>query len=285
MIRFKFFLLMFCFYKSHSQNQNFLSYKRVYYDNDHVLSTTTDEFNLKFQMRNNFSFFSNFTNSHINLLHPLNNYNDEEISTIYGLDIGLKKEFLIVGNWKAKVILNPQIINSNFSNLAHDNFIFNTSVSIQKYFRKNTSFTLSVEYGTQFGKPRVYPLIAFTKKISPKMSYLIGFPKSSFTYDFNEKNSFEFIGINESYYSPINNSYSRYLEQTALSYKSLFISKITASLGYNYYFSNRSIININLGKSFHNNLTIEESNYTSTKYNFSNNFTISMGFKYNLNFK
>jgi hypothetical protein len=244
-----------------------------------------DEFKLEFKMKNNFSFFSNFLNSQINLLHPLNNYNDEEIKNIYTLDIGLKKEFLAVENWKVNVILNPKLINNDFSNLDSNNLILNTSVSIQKYFKKNANLTIGIEYGTQFGKPILYPLISFTKKINQKLSYLIGFPKSSFTCDLNEKNSFEFIGMNESYYSPINNSYSRALGQTSLSYKSLFISKVITSLGYSYNFSDRSIININLGKSFHNNLTIEENNSGSTKYNFNNDFIISMGFKCNLNFK
>jgi hypothetical protein len=149
----------------------------------------------------------------------------------------------------------------------------------------NSNIKFGIEYGTLFGAPSLYPTLEYSKKINAKISYTIGFPTSLFKYDLNEKNSFQFISSYNSFYTPLNNSNSRYINQELLQYETIYLSHINANLEYNYIFYDNSTVIIKLGKSFNNKLRIEESNNVSSKYNFSNDFIISMGFKYNLNFK
>ena len=285
MSRFKLLLLMLCCNKTFSQNSSNLDYARTFYNNENVISTTEDKFQLEFNLKRKLSVFSNFNNSQVILLNPLEAFNNENLKNLYSIDFGIKKEFHLTQNWTTAVQFNPQIRTNDFENLNKENFIFNTEIHFKRKIDNKLEVRFGIEYGTLFGKPSVYPTLEYNKIVNSKISYSIGFPKNIIKYNLNEKNNFQLISNYNSYYSSLNKSNSRVINQEALQYETIFLSKINTTVEYNFIFYDNSVVNIKLGKSFNNKLKIEESSNVSSSYNFNNDFIISMGFKYNLNFK
>ena len=70
------------------------------------------EFEIRFQQKNNFNFFSN-------LLHSLNKYNFKTKSVEYNLDIFINNQRLSINNNKEHII---DLCNNNFLNLYDSNF-------------------------------------------------------------------------------------------------------------------------------------------------------------------
>ena len=285
MSRFKLLLIMLCCNKTFSQNSSNLGYARSYYNNEKVISTTEDKILLEFILKKKLSIFSNFNNSQVILLNPLEAFNNENLKNLYSIDFGIKKEFHLTQKWTTAVQFNPQIRTNDFENLNKENFIFNTEIHFKRKIDNKSEITFGIIYGTLFGKPSIYPTLEYNKIVNSKISYSIGFPKSLIKYNLNEKNNFQLISNYNSYYSSLNRSNSRVINQEASQYETIFLSKINTTIEYNYIFYDNSVINIKLGKCFNNKLKIEESSNVSSSYNFKNDFIISMGFKYNLNFK
>jgi Domain of unknown function (DUF6268) len=276
MIRLNIYVMMLFLTKSFSQNQNNISYDRIHYNNKKIITSTEDHFRVEFGLNKSLNVFGNFSNQQIILDDKPFNYNSNKITNLYSFDIGFKKEIAFKSDWKANITLNPQIRTNDFDQINKDNFIPNTTINFNKKFKNDSDLAFGVEYGTLFGKPKLYPIFQYNKAISSKFSYSIGFPKSSLKYNANEKNNFKIVGNYNGYYSEIDSNMSVN--------KSFFLSKIETSLQYNYIFYNESIVTINIGKSFENRLKIENNN-VNTNHQFNNDCIISMGFKYNLNFK
>jgi hypothetical protein len=273
---------------SQTEKENYISYNRMYYNNKEIISTVNDAFKLKMDFKNDISLYSNFSIINLKMHNQVGYFNDKEIEKLYSYDLGINKTIAFKENWKLSFFLNPQI-RSNFNKeLNSDDFLLNASIGTEKYFTKsNSSIKFSVDYGTLFGKPSVYIQFELNKKINDNYNFSIGFPKTFFEYNVNQKNSFKILASYDTYYTNISdNTVSRYTNGESKYYSSLFLSKINTTLGYNYKFSDNSIIDISIGKSFGNELKISENNDNEiTKYKYNNDFIVSMGFKYNLNFK
>jgi hypothetical protein len=246
---------------------------------------TSDKFQLQYTFKKKITLFSNYSNSQINFLTSLNSFNEVDIQNLYSLDIGIMKEIDLKKNWSSKIVFNPQVRNNSFKNIDSDSYIFNSSILFFKKINTNSDINFGLEYGTLLGSPSIYPVFQYNKSINKKYSFGIGFPKSFLKYSVNEKNKVLFNANYNSYFTKINDATSRVVNQEILKYNSVFLSKLDTSLEYNYIFYNESVVSIRLGKSFGNKLKIEENNNEVSNFNFTNDFIISMGFKYNLNFK
>jgi hypothetical protein len=167
-----------------------------------------------------------------------------------------------------------------------NDFLINEHLGIKKKIKNNSTIFLSINYGTLFGKQRPYIEAYYSYNLTEKFKFSIGFPISYIEYKINQINSFSIESCYEGYYTKLSkNSYSRVLAGEVLNYKSLYLSRINQALIYHYRYSDNSIVTFSLGKSLRNHLEIEESNNQITNQKFNNSFTVSMGFKYNLNFK
>lgn len=284
MVRFKIVLFMLCLYKCHSQNQSSISYDKHYISNNDILHVNQDKFNLNIPFNHSITFFSNYTISELDLLMN-QNYIESDIKNLYSFDLGLKVNHSLKNNWKSTLTFNPQVTNNELKNIDLDNFIFNTSLHFQKKLKNNSEIKFGIEYGTLIGKKSIYPTFEFKKNVSELVVLSVGFPKSSLSYLLNDKNHIQFDINYTSHYYAISQANSRYINLSMLEYESVALTGLEMSLRYKYIFYNKSAVNIAVGKSFFNEFKINESNNEITNFNFNNDFIISIGFKYNLNFK
>lgn len=283
MSRYQFFILMLCVCKVFCQNKNSLNYERSYNTNADVVSTVKDELKLELGFKKGFSLFSSYSNTRIDLLNPLGDFNQKDIENLYSFDIGIKKQVHLKENLNLNLVLNPQIRTNEFDYINGASFNFNSSLILEKKFTPKSKLNIGLEYGTLFGKSSIYPVFDYNYSFNNQFHLNIGFPKTNLKFNWFTKNNLILAVEYDSYYSSITNSYSRVKNNMLLEYNSLFIDKTQTSLSYNYTFFNSSIINFSIGKSFNNTLKIKENNNEVSDYSFNNNLIISMGIKYNLN--
>ena len=74
---------------------------------------------IKFYSKSIIYKFFNYSNSHIDLLNPLNNFNDADIQNLYSLEAGLIKEIDLKNNWMTKLVFSTQMRNNDFENGRH----------------------------------------------------------------------------------------------------------------------------------------------------------------------
>lgn len=271
---------------SYSQNPTkYISFNRSYYNNDNVLSSYSDKLKIEYDFKNKYTLSSDFSMMNLNLM-PSLAYDDESIQSLYSMDFSIDKEITLKKNWTLNFAVNPQIRSNFISSVTTNDFLINGYIKAKKQFMNNATLEFSARYGTLLGSPKPYLEFAYSFKINTKINLSIGFPKTYLEYNVNKSNSLTLQSNYEGYYTNLSkNSYSRVLEGEILNYKSLYFSRISTTIIYNYKLSDNSIIDFSLGKSFENQLEIKESNNQLTKEQFNNRFTLGMGFKYNLNFK
>ena len=95
-----------------NSNINYLINQYNQYNNENNKDNNNLEFEIRFQQKNNFNFFSN-------LLHSLNKYNFKTKSVEYNLDIFINNQRLSINNNKDHII---DLCNNNFLNLYDSNF-------------------------------------------------------------------------------------------------------------------------------------------------------------------
>lgn len=271
---------------SYSQNATkFLSLERSYYNNESVMSSYTDKLNLEYDFINNYSLKSEFSMANLNFL-DLSNYYVENIRTLYSLDFNIDRKIKLKNNWSINLGVTPQL-RSNFENEINSNdFIFNAYVKTNKIFANKSSLMISLTYGTLLGESKPYLEFEYYLPINNKINLSVGFPKSYLEYNLNKNHSISVQSSYEGYFTNVSqNSFSRIYDNELLTYESLFFSRINNSFKYEYKFSNLSAVNFTVGKSFKNELEVVESKNQITEYQFTNIFNVSIGFKYNLNFK
>lgn len=243
-----------------------------------------DKFNLTIPYKNSISLFTNVNISHVDLLSN-ENFSGTDIKNLYTLDIGFKAKLNLKKNWNSEFIFKPQITNNEIRNIEFNNFILNTSLNFFKRINQKSEIKFGIEYGTLFGKNSFNPTFEYKKDINDALSFSIGFPKSSLLYELNNKNQFQLDMIYNNQFYTTSKAFSRFSNHTVINYESLSISGLDLSLNYKYIYFNDSALSFTFGKSFFNEFKIKENNNEVTNFNFKNNFFISIGFKYNLNFK
>jgi hypothetical protein len=281
MTRYKFLLILF-FCKSFSQTPNNLSYEKSFFNGD-VVSITENKFRIQYGLPNKITVFSNY--SRLQISTGLANFSGDKMKNFHDLNLGITKELDLKNEWDARITFNPQFRTNDFETGDFDNMIYKTGISFRKKFKNESSLDFGAEYGALFGKPSVYPVFKYNGRINEKAVYTIGFPDSNFKYDVNGKSSFLLNAGYSNYSATINGGAYGMINKEVRRYDTFFLSGIKASLEYNYTFFNGCIINIVLGKSFENTLGLKDNNNTVSGYGFKNTGMISMGFKYNLNFK
>lgn len=275
-------MISFCY--SYAQETNrFISYEKLYQNNSDKLSVNSDVIKACFTLQDidlglslkqrNLNFSPNF------------NYSDEDISKLYAIDFSLRKNLINKDNWIVQLEFSPQIRSNFKSNLQWDDFLWNGGVNLTKKINDNSSFLFAIKYGTLLGKPKPYIELSYKQKVGKKFNLTLGFPETNINYKVNESHSISLKSYYDTYYTKVSDeSFSRVVSNQILYYESLFFSGINTDLTYFYKYSNSSIINFSIGKSFNNKLELNENNNYLNKISFNNNFNISMGFKYNLNF-
>jgi hypothetical protein len=271
---------------TYSQKHNYISYTKSYLDNKTLFNSVKDNFNVSYTLPKGINVKSNFLYTKNSFLNEYN-LNQKEIGQLYSFDFEASKKINLSASWSINSYLKPQFRSNVSSLFKGENFLLNASVSVDKEIKAiHSTMHLALSYGTLLGKPSFYPEFEFLKKINNKNSFGIGFPSSFYRFDFNDKETFKFQATYESYFTRFkNNSLAKTVSSERFFYNDAFYKNLNFGFGYEHKFINDSILDVTLGKNSNNKLEILDSSNTKTVFEYNNSFTISIGFKYNLNFK
>ncbi len=266
-----------------SQSKSSIAYERSYAVNDAVVNTTTDAIGFTIDFKNDFSVFTRYQNTTLDLFSPVNFYSNEAIENLHSIDLGIKKKLLLGNRSSFTFLANPQVRTNDLEAIQSRAFHFNATAIFGRKLTEKSQLNLGVAYGNLLGSARFYPVFDYNYEFNKQLKISVGFPKTNLQWNWFTKNQLDFAVAYDTYYTTTTNAFSRMTNNTFLEYESLFFSKTKASLTYNYIFPNDSKVYLSLGKSWNNKLKIEENNTQSNSYDFSNHVMLSMGIKFNLN--
>lgn len=173
-------------------------------NDDHDFSKTDLQLNIPIKLN------SGILRNSISLNYYQTNFVDDiRFSTIdleknYGINYGLMYTFNFSDKWSLAA-RGGISLTSNFTNgILGDDLVFNGGLMGVKRggtADKPSKLMFGLGYATITGEPRVIPLISYTKKVSDKFSYGIGFPKTYASYNINERSTLKSILWMNGYYS------------------------------------------------------------------------------------
>lgn len=126
--------------------------------------------------------------------HELNYGKDYSFSTtnlskFNDLSYGLKYIYPFADTWKINTLAEASLVSNSTSNIKGDDLFFGGEISVTKQFGADDisgTLTFGASYNTITGKPRFLPTIIYSKQVSNKLSYGIGFPKTYIEYKIND---------------------------------------------------------------------------------------------------
>lgn len=191
-------------------------------------------------------------------------------------------------NWFVNALVSPMLSSTLTEDISTDDFFYNTFLSASKLWIKNdlrTNLTLGVGFGTLFGRPRVFPIVSYSKQLSLNTRYSIGLPFSGLFHDINEKNTINFTlspeGLFANNASSILNTENEEINNSRLQFNGL---KLT--LGYQLKFDENWITHFKLGYMPISNMEVIDLE-DNTLYDINTNETIflNIAVSFNLNKK
>ncbi len=131
-------------------------------------------------------------------------FNTVDLEKNYGINYGLMYTFNLSDKWSLAARGGVSLTSNLTNGISGDDLVFNGGLMGVKRggtTNKPSKLMFGIGYATITGKPRVIPLINYTKKVSEKFSYGIGFPKSNASYNINERSTLKSILWMNGYYS------------------------------------------------------------------------------------
>ena len=131
-----------------------------------------------------------------------------QFKTLHVIDLNLGYIFKWNPNWRFVGILSPRLA-SNFVNGIEGNDLklnmtasfWKEQMDIEKPFR----LVLGLSYNSATGLPFPLPLVNYYRRFHPDWAYVLGIPKSSFRYFFNERHMLETALFLDGYFVNIQN--------------------------------------------------------------------------------
>lgn len=210
-------------------------------------------------------------------------FNTEYINQYYNISYELMYLHPINHKWELSTKVGLSITSNLANSLTSEDLLFNGEITaITKAGTKEapSRFTFGVGYATFFGRPRVLPLLSYTKKVSETFSYQIGFPNTYATYTINERNAVKATIASNGFYANLSNSIGVTLTKQAnkASYNSILLG-----LDYNYRLDNTWLLTFNAGYSVSNTYRLlDQNNGTVNDFELTPSPSFSTGIKYNL---
>lgn len=237
-------------------------------------------------MESKYSFnFSNYTLQYHNAIES--NYNTDPLENLSSIRIGYSYKRNINSNWKSIFSLQPELTFNDFNSISFQNLYFNPFIGFEKKMEgfKKAMLAFGFGYTTLLGKPRFLPQISYSRDISQKWSYSIGFPNNNVLYKINKNQTLKSeVGIN-AIYSRVGHDNTLLELEHHVKREAVEIQNINLSFQYHYISNENWIGNIKMGHSLYNNITVYHEDSLQDKIDFKNTFYFSIGFIYNINFK
>lgn len=215
------------------------------------------------------------------------NYDDnfeietQDLENLYNITYNLRYVYPLDNKWA----LMGQVGTSLSSNLRNstqlDDFIISGGINAIR--RGGTSenpsrLLFGLNYITVIGKPRIFPMINYVKKVSDKFSYGLGFPNTHAKYNFNEKNSLKSLIWVNGFYTNLGNSIfiNSNIEAEKASYRA-----ISLGLEYKYLLIKRMSLNLKGGYTIFNEyLLLDVNNNEVYNFNTASEPYFSIGLKF-----
>tara|TARA_R110002050_G_scaffold300364_1_gene469430 strand:+ start:40874 stop:41743 length:870 start_codon:yes stop_codon:yes gene_type:complete len=128
-------------------------------------------------------------------------------SKFYNISYGLNYIYPVSNTMlisaKAEVSIASNLINT----VSHDDLLLLGNLLISKRIGGETStetLTIGVSYNTITGKPKILPTVSYTKRVTDKFSYSIGYPKTYANYKINPISSLKSLLSVDGVYSNLN---------------------------------------------------------------------------------
>ena len=189
-------------------------------------------------------------------------------------------------NWAINAMISP-MLSSNFEgNLTTEDFVYTSFLSATKSWPKGnltSKLTFGAAFGTLFGRPRLFPLISYSKELSPTMRYSLGLPVTGFFYDVNDKSTLNVTIRPEGFFA--NNSIPLMLDNgQQITDSKLQFNGLKLALGYRLKFNNNWRAQFNLGYLPVNTMEIID-NDNNTIYDIETDETIFINIALSFNLK
>ena len=171
--------------------------------------------------------------------HKMNFQNDLQFNTtylekVYEINYGFKYNYPLSDNWSLEVKVGASLISNLANNLTTADFLFDGNLMVEKLggtIDRPSQFIFGLAYASITGRPKLLPLISYSKKVNKRFSYRIGFPKTDVAYHINYRNTLNGMIWLDGFYSNLSNPVYVNYEENA--FKTSF-SSISLGLNYSY---------------------------------------------------
>ncbi|WP_423818016.1 DUF6268 family outer membrane beta-barrel protein [Salinimicrobium sp. TIG7-5_MAKvit] len=174
-------------------------------------------------------------------------FNTEDIENykIFGNRIHLG--YSVSGNWDVHSYFKISLASNFQSGITSEDFLYTGGAYILKKggsVANPSYFKIGAGYETYFGKPQIYPLVSYYKRLNEEFTAEIGFPKTEIFFTPNEKYSLsaklDFTGTYLNLGEPLQPNLQYTAEKTGL-------SSTVLSINYNYVLDDAWSFNIGGG--------------------------------------
>ncbi|AXG73310.1 hypothetical protein DVK85_03320 [Flavobacterium arcticum] len=211
------------------------------------------------------------------------------IENINSLELDIMYSQNISNNWSATAAIAPTVV-ADFGNILTSKDVYLGFFAGANYITsdKKSSLNFGVGYKGYFGKYRLLPIINFSKKVNEKLSYTLGIPATSLTYNINQKHRIKSEIAVDGFYSKIRGDNYFYTsgggQDTEFKINALQMVMVTGGIEYNYISSESWIASFKVGHNIYSSLDAIDDQDNEHEISFNNDINISVGFIYNINF-
>jgi len=211
------------------------------------------------------------------------NFVAEDISQFYEVSYGLTYRHPIGEKWRLSARGGVSMA-SNFTNTLTKNDIgFRGGLTaLKRLGSKETSsmFMFGLDYTALSGKPRILPMLSYTKRVNDKFSYGIGFPNTSVEYKLNDKSGLKTSLWMNGFYANLSEQFGVTMTDVA---DKVSFSTVSLELEYSYWMDRMWAITFKGGYSLRNEYQLLDNN-NSIVYDFElrSKPYFSAGIKFNI---
>lgn len=182
-----------------------------------------------------------------------------DLTTFYGINYSLMYIYPLSKQWSLSAQVRSSIVSNLTGGIDGDDFLINGGLFAIKNIgtkEKPSRLMFGIGYTTIAGTPQILPTINYTKHVSDKFSYGIGFPNTYAEYKINDRSALKSLLWLNGFYANLSNPI--FVNTTDMASKVSFTS---ASLGleYNYNMDKSWIISFKGGYSFYNDYSLFDS--------------------------
>jgi Domain of unknown function (DUF6268) len=213
------------------------------------------------------------------------NFLTTDLSTINDISYGLEYTHSISDTWRLNTQAKASIVSNLTTYISYNDLLFSGEASITKIINEDTqeALTIGLNYSAITGRLRMLPTINYTKRVSDKFSYGIGFPDAFAEYKMTDLSTLKSSLSVDGFYS--NLSTPIFVNATDKANKASFSS---ASLALEYHYKMDAYWGMLLkgGYALSNRYKlIDSENNTIFNFNTKPEPFFSAGIRFNLNTK